>query len=164
MGLTEAKARASYDVEAAVVSYADIDRAVIDGHTTGYCKLIVNTENHRILGAHVVGEQALEIVQLVAAGMAADIWVEQLADLEISYPTYTSIVGLAARKLVDLLGVRPVSPEWRAAGGAYAALALASVRPTLPYSGSVKPPCGTSWCRCGCPVPRIAFSAAEIPS
>lgn len=120
-GLTEARARERFPVEVAVVPYADIDRAVIDGHTTGYCKLVVNTETHRVIGAHVVGEQALEIVQLVAAGMAADIWVEQLADLEISYPTYTAIVGVAARQLVHKLGVRPVSPQWRTLRRSYAA-------------------------------------------
>jgi hypothetical protein len=37
-----------------------------------------------------------------------------LAELEIAYPTYTAIVGLAARRLVQNLGVMPLSPQWRA--------------------------------------------------
>jgi hypothetical protein len=69
----------------------------------------------------VVGEQALEIVQIIAAGMAADIWIEQLAEMEISYPTYTGIVGLTARQLVNKLGVRPLSPQWHALRRPYAA-------------------------------------------
>ncbi len=116
VGLTEARARERGDCIVAVVPYADIDRAVIDDHTEGFCKLIVSVETHRILGAHVVGEQAVEIVQLIAAGMAADIWVEQLAELEIAYPTYAAIVGLAARRIVKELGVMPLSPQWRALG------------------------------------------------
>ena len=79
----------------------------------GLCKLIVSPENHRILGAHVVGEQALEIVHMAAAGMAAGMWVEQLADLQIAYPTYTAVIGLAARKITRQLGVVPLTPEWR---------------------------------------------------
>jgi pyruvate/2-oxoglutarate dehydrogenase complex dihydrolipoamide dehydrogenase (E3) component len=98
------------------VPYADLDRAVIDGHTTGSCKLIVSVETHRILGAHIVGEQALEAIQIVAAGMAADMWVEQLAELELAYPTYTAIVGLAARQLMRELGVMPLAPQWLALG------------------------------------------------
>jgi dihydrolipoamide dehydrogenase len=90
-----------------------MDRAVIDGHTEGFCKLIVLEETHRILGAHIVGEQALEVIHLVAAGMAADMWVEQLAELEIAYPTFTAIVGLAARQILHNLGVVPLSAEWR---------------------------------------------------
>lgn len=113
VGMTEAQARAVQECAVAVVPYSNIDRAVIDGHTEGFCKLIVSTDTHRILGAHVVGEQAVEIVHFVAAGMAADIWLEQLAEIEIAYPTYTAIVGLAARRLVRDLGVMPLSPEWR---------------------------------------------------
>jgi hypothetical protein len=105
----------------AVVPYADLDRAVIDERTEGVCKLIVSAETHRILGAHIVGEQALEAIQLIAAGMAADMWVEQLAELELAYPTYTAIVGLAARQLVRKLGVMPLAAEWRALGKAHAA-------------------------------------------
>jgi pyruvate/2-oxoglutarate dehydrogenase complex dihydrolipoamide dehydrogenase (E3) component len=121
VGLSEKQASDSQDCLSVVVPYADMDRAVIDDHTEGFCKLVVSQENHRLLGAHVVGEQALEITQLVAAGMTADIWVEQLADLEIAYPTYSAILGLAARHLVRELGVMPLSPQWRALGRAHAA-------------------------------------------
>jgi pyruvate/2-oxoglutarate dehydrogenase complex dihydrolipoamide dehydrogenase (E3) component len=122
VGLTEEQAR---EVEGgyvvAVVPYADLDRAVIDDRTAGFCKLIASRETHRILGAHIVGEQALEVIQLVAAGMAADMWVEQLAELELAYPTYTAIVGLAARHLVRQLGVMPLAPEWSALGAPHVA-------------------------------------------
>jgi dihydrolipoamide dehydrogenase len=113
VGLTEEQARKQGEIVAATVPYHDMDRAVIDGHPEGLFKLIVSQETHRILGAHVVGEQAVEIVHLVAAGMAADMWVEQLAELEIAYPTYTAIAGLAARQIVRDLGVTPIAPEWR---------------------------------------------------
>ena len=114
VGINESQAKAQGDYVAAIIPYTDMDRAVIDGLTEGFCKLIVSSETHRILGAHVVGEQAVEVTQMVAAGMAAGMWVEQLAELEISYPTYTAILGLAARKIVAELGVMPLSPEWRA--------------------------------------------------
>ena len=83
--------------------------------------LAVDWETHRILGASAVGEQALEIVQIAAAGMAADMWVEQLAEMELAYPTFTAIVGLAARRIVHRLGVVPLAPEWRALATPHAA-------------------------------------------
>ncbi|GAB4522786.1 MAG: mercuric reductase [Anaerolineae bacterium] len=113
VGLTEAQARENYDCLVATVPYADIDRAVIDDRREGFCKLIVDRESHRVLGAHVVGEQAVEIVQMVAAGMAGGMTVEQLADLELAYPTFTAIVGIAARQLVRELGSVKVVQEWR---------------------------------------------------
>jgi pyruvate/2-oxoglutarate dehydrogenase complex dihydrolipoamide dehydrogenase (E3) component len=107
VGLTEARARTEFGdaVAVAVIPYAHLDRAVIDGYTDGFCKLIASRETQQVLGAHVVGEQAVEIVQIVAAGMAAGMPVDQLAQMELAYPTFTAIVGLAARKLVrDLEG------------------------------------------------------------
>jgi pyruvate/2-oxoglutarate dehydrogenase complex dihydrolipoamide dehydrogenase (E3) component len=114
VGLTEAEACELGGCLVALVNFSDLDRAIIDGHPEGFCKLIIDQESHCIRGAHVVGEQALETIQLVAAGMVAGITVEQLAELEIAYPTYAAIVGLAARRLVHKLGLMPLSPQWRA--------------------------------------------------
>jgi pyruvate/2-oxoglutarate dehydrogenase complex dihydrolipoamide dehydrogenase (E3) component len=137
VGLTETQARASgVEIAVATVPYLDLDRAVIDDHTVGQCKLIVSADTHRILGAHVVGEQALEVIQLVAAGMAADMWVEHLAELELPYPTYTSIVGMAARRIAQQLGVMPLSPEWRLLGQGYLAEWERSNPPFDSISGS----------------------------
>ena len=71
-------------------------------------------ESGQLLGAHVVGEQALEIVHMVAAGMTSGMTVEQLATLEIAYPTYAAILGLAARHVVAVQGGLALDPEWRA--------------------------------------------------
>jgi pyruvate/2-oxoglutarate dehydrogenase complex dihydrolipoamide dehydrogenase (E3) component len=117
VGLTERRAREEIgdeDCAVAVVPYSDLDRGVIDGHPNGSCKLIISRSTRRILGAHIVGEQAVEVVQLVATAMGGDMRVEQLANLELAYPTFTAIVGLAARKLARELGLVPVSLRWRA--------------------------------------------------
>jgi len=111
VGLTEQQAQG--DPAVAVVPYTDMDRAVIDGHPVGFCKLIVDRDSHHLLGAHVVGEQAVEIVQIVAAGIAGGLRVEQLADLEFAYPTFSAIIGLAARQITRDLGSIPIAPEWR---------------------------------------------------
>ncbi len=114
VGMTEAQAQEDHDYVVATVPYSAMDRAIIDGRETGFCKLIVDRKTHHILGAHVVGEQALEVVQLVAGSMAGGSTVEQLADMEIAYPTFAAIVGLAARQIVRELGIVPVLPQWRA--------------------------------------------------
>ena len=116
VGLTELQAREELgdeDCAVAVVPYSDLDRGVIDGHPDGLCKLVVSRSSRRVLGAHIVGEQAVEVVQLVATAMGAGMRVEDLANLELAYPTFTAIVGLAARQLVRDLDLVPVSPRWR---------------------------------------------------
>ena len=116
VGLTEAAARAQHDVVVAEVAYADLDRAVIDGRTEGHCKLIAGRTDGALLGAHVVGEQALEIVHMVAAGMVSRMTVEQIAHMEIAYPTYTAVLGLAARRLLVEMGRYMSGAQWRALG------------------------------------------------
>lgn len=112
VGMTEEKARAQEDIAVAVVRYDETDRAIIDGRHEGLCKLIVSKTSRQVLGAHVVGEQALEVIQMVAAGMAAGMTVQQLADLELAYPTYAAIVGLAARRILRDLG-SDTPTQWR---------------------------------------------------
>lgn len=116
VGLTETQARtAEPDCLVAETPYSDLDRPVIDGLPLGFCKLIVSRNTHRLLGAHVVGEQAVEVVQLIATGMAAGLRIEQLAELELAYPTFTEIVGLTARQLVRRLNAS-LEPQWPALG------------------------------------------------
>jgi dihydrolipoamide dehydrogenase len=113
VGMTQAEARKQYDIVVSTVPYSDMDRAVIDDRCVGFCKLIVDRESHRIVGAHVVGEQAVEVVQVIAAGMAGELRVEHLAELEFSYPTFAAIVGVAARQIARDLNAVPIAKEWR---------------------------------------------------
>ena len=113
VGLTEAQARELGNPVVAVVPYADMDRAVIDGHLVGFCKLIIDRESKLIIGAHVVGEQAVEVVSMVAAGIAGKLTVDQVAEIEFAYPTFAGVVGLAARQIQRELGSVSIAPEWR---------------------------------------------------
>ena len=61
----------------------------------------------------MVGEQAVEIVNIVAAAMTCGTRIEQLAELEFAYPTFAAILGLAARQLARELSAIPLRPEWR---------------------------------------------------
>lgn len=121
VGLTEGRAREEVgrDCAVAVVPYAELDRGLIDGRPEGSCKLVVSRSSRRVLGAHIVGEQAVEVVQLAAAAMRAGMPVDQLADLELAYPTFTAVVGLAARRVVRDLD--PAPPGQRTAGRSAAA-------------------------------------------
>ena len=113
VGLTEAQARAHYDVVTAAVPYTELDRAVIDDRWVGFCKLVVDRRSGQVLGAHVVGEQAVEIVSTVSAAMAGKLHVQQLADLELAYPTFVAVIGLAARQIARKMGTISVHAEWR---------------------------------------------------
>jgi Pyridine nucleotide-disulphide oxidoreductase, dimerisation domain len=86
-------------------------RTIIDGRKTGFCKLIVDRNTARILGCHVVGERAGEIVQVAAIAIAAGMRVDELAHVPLAFPTYTGNIAYAA---ADAARQLELDVSWRA--------------------------------------------------
>jgi pyruvate/2-oxoglutarate dehydrogenase complex dihydrolipoamide dehydrogenase (E3) component len=105
VGLTEAQARKIHDIVTAVVHFDSTTRTIIDGRTTGFCKLIADRETYKILGCHVVGERAVEITQVAAIAIASGMRVDDLAQVPLSFPTYAGIVGRLAAKATHHLNL-----------------------------------------------------------
>ncbi|WP_165067295.1 dihydrolipoyl dehydrogenase family protein [Marisediminicola senii] len=100
VGLTEEQARErDPHCVVATVPYSAVDRAVIDDRETGFLKLITDRRRELILGAHAVGENAVEVIQSVTTAMAAGVDVATLANVKFAYPTYSVVIGMAARSL-----------------------------------------------------------------
>jgi dihydrolipoamide dehydrogenase len=106
VGLTEAKARATHDVEMTMIRFDSTTRTIIDGHKIGFCKLIVDRDTHRILGCHVVGERAVEITQVAGIVIAAGMPVDDLAQIPLSFPTYAGILARAAASAARKLNLK----------------------------------------------------------
>ena len=104
IGLTEATARETHDVVVVTEPFDALPRPIIDGRTTGFCKLIAEREHHTILGCHIVGERAVELAQVAAIAVASGMKVEQLALVPFSFPTYASALGRAAINAATQLG------------------------------------------------------------
>ena len=80
----------------AVVHFDSTVRTIIDGRKFGFCKLIAVRKTGRILGCHVVGERAVDIMQVAAVAMAAGMRVDELARVALSFPTYAGILSRVA--------------------------------------------------------------------
>lgn len=101
VGLSEPEARAR-DPRCVVsrIDYTELERAVIDDRERGFLLLITDRRRELILGAHAVGENAVEVIQSVTTAMAAGVDVATLASVKFAYPTYSALIGLAARRLL----------------------------------------------------------------
>ena len=108
VGVTEAKARETHDVVVSVVHFDETARTIIDGRTTGFCKLIADRPTGKILGCHVVGERAVEIAQVVAIAIAGGLSVDNMAKIPLSFPTYAGILARAAYR-----AAQQIYPEFR---------------------------------------------------
>ena len=79
VGLTETQAyKEDRDYVVGVAPFDAQPRCIIDGRTRGFCKLVVDRDTRCILGAHVVGERAVETIQMAAVAIAADITADML--------------------------------------------------------------------------------------
>ena len=112
VGLTEAQAAQQHDVVVGIARYDDLLRPVADGRPDGFCKLIADRRTHTILGAHVLGEYSAETVQTVAVCLAAGMTVEQVAELQLAFPTFTEGVCMAAQKICRVLGIGSFPQVW----------------------------------------------------
>jgi pyruvate/2-oxoglutarate dehydrogenase complex dihydrolipoamide dehydrogenase (E3) component len=112
VGLTEAEAAKGHDVVVGIARYDDLLRPVADGRPDGFCKLIADRRTHAILGAHVLGEYSAEIVQTVAACMAGAMTIEQVAELQLAFPTFTEGVSMAAQKICRTMGIGRFPQAW----------------------------------------------------
>ena len=103
VGLTESAARLSHEVVVATFPFDSFARSLIDGRPTGFCKLVADRHTRRILGCHVVGERAVEIVQVAAVAMASGMPFDELAQTSLSFPTYVGVLSRAAHLAVRQL-------------------------------------------------------------
>ena len=112
VGLTEAQAAVEHDVVVGIARYDDLLRPVADGRPDGFCKLIADRGTRAILGAHVLGEYSAETVQTVAACMAGAMTIEQVAELQLAFPTFTEGVSMAAQKICRTLSIGRFPQAW----------------------------------------------------
>ncbi|MGA8161639.1 MAG: Si-specific NAD(P)(+) transhydrogenase [Acidobacteriaceae bacterium] len=82
--------------EVGVAYYREIARGQIRGDTTGRLKLIFHRETHLVLGVHIIGEGAAELVHIGQAVMALNATVEYFIDTVFNYPTLAECYKAAA--------------------------------------------------------------------
>jgi len=82
--------------EVGVAYYREIARGQIRGDTTGRLKLIFHRETHAILGVHIIGEGASELVHIGQAVMSLGGKLEYFVDTVFNYPTLAECYKAAA--------------------------------------------------------------------
>lgn len=90
VGLTEQQAR-EQGIEATVLrsEFKDNDRALTEGETTGFTKLI--THKGRILGASILGPHAGELIHEIVLAMQAGVKISDISAAIHAYPTLSQI-------------------------------------------------------------------------
>jgi NAD(P) transhydrogenase len=82
--------------EVGISRYRELARGQIIGDTYGLLKLLVSTDDRRILGVHVLGTNATEVVHIGQAVMGHSGTIDYLVDAVFNYPTLAESYKVAA--------------------------------------------------------------------
>src|SRR6201994_778779 len=82
--------------EVGVAYYREIARGQIRGDTTGRLKIVFHRETRHLLGVHIIGEGASELLHIGQAVMALDGTLDYFIDTVFNYPTLAECYKAAA--------------------------------------------------------------------
>jgi dihydrolipoamide dehydrogenase len=103
VGMTEAQARAQgYKVRTGRFPFAGNSRATILGHHEGFIKVVSDEKYGEILGVHIIGPEAYELIAEAVAAMEAEATVEVMMQTIHAHPTLYEAVGEAFNAVYGL--------------------------------------------------------------
>lgn len=103
VGLTEAQAKAQgYKVKVGKFPFAGNSKATILGSHDGFVKVIADEEYGEILGVHIIGPQAYELVSEAVTAMESEATVESMMSTIHAHPTLYEAVGEAFQNVYGL--------------------------------------------------------------
>src|ERR1700757_2577853 len=82
--------------EVGMAYYREVARGQIRGDSTGRLKLIFHRDTRKVLGVHIIGEDATELVHIGQAVMTLDGTIEYFIDTVFNYPTLAECYKAAA--------------------------------------------------------------------
>src|SRR5204863_2644521 len=87
VGLTEAKARAAgYDVKVGKFPFSASGKARILGETDGFVKIVAEKKYDEVLGVHIIGPHATELLAEACVGMALETTAAELGRVMQAHP------------------------------------------------------------------------------
>ena len=102
VGATEVElTKNSIPYEVGVSRYRELARGAIAGDSYGMLKLLVSTDDLRILGVHIFGTNATELVHIGQAVMGCGGSGEYLVDAIFNYPTFSEAYKVAALDVMN---------------------------------------------------------------
>ena len=103
VGLTEAQARAQgHQVKVGRFPFAGNSRATILGKHEGFIKVVAEEKHGEILGVHIIGPEAFELIAEAVTAMNAEATVETMMQTIHAHPTLSEAVGEAFNAVYGL--------------------------------------------------------------
>lgn len=110
VGMSEEEAQArGININTIKISFENVDRAITDGETEGFIKILHEQGNDQILGATIVANHAGEMISEITTAMVHNIGLSKLANVIHPYPTQAE----AIKKVADAYRRTLLTPNTR---------------------------------------------------
>jgi len=97
VGLTEEQAKEKgYDVKTSVLPLDAVPRAIVNRETTGVFKLVADAETLKVLGVHIVSENAGDVIYAASLAVKFGLTIEDLTETLAPYLTMAEGLKLVA--------------------------------------------------------------------
>ncbi len=97
VGLTEAQAKdRGYEIEVGKFPFSALGKAVIEGKTTGFVKIVRDTKYDEVLGVHIVGIHATDLIAEACAALHLETTNQELIETIHAHPTLGEAMHEAA--------------------------------------------------------------------
>jgi dihydrolipoamide dehydrogenase len=97
VGLTETQAKAQgHDVRVGTFPFRALARARMAGEIEGFVKIVAEQKYDEILGVHIIGPRATELIAEAVMALRMEVTVEELVKTIHAHPTMSEAVGEAA--------------------------------------------------------------------
>jgi len=97
LGLTEAKARAAgYEVKVGKFPFSAVGKAKVINQTAGFVKIVADAKYHQILGVHIIGPRATDLIAEAGPLLKLECTVEELISTIHAHPTLAEAMHEAA--------------------------------------------------------------------
>lgn len=102
VGLTEAQAKEQgHNIRSDSVLFRTLGKAQVIGEIAGQAKIVSDTENNRILGVHMVGPHATDLIAEGTLAIQTKCTVKELAETIHAHPTLSEVMMEASFKALD---------------------------------------------------------------
>ena len=108
VGLTEEQAREKYDVQIGKFNFAANGRAIASDAAQGFVKVIADKKYGEVLGVHIIGPAAAELINEASTIIEMEITVEEMLKTIHGHPTFSEVMYEA---FADVLGLAVHSPK-----------------------------------------------------
>lgn len=100
VGYTEEDAeKIGFNVASIKYAYENLEKSIIVGFKKGYVKVVYDKDIKRVLGAHIIGKGAVDLISIFSMIIQSEIKIDSISSYIFNHPTYSEVLTEIGNKV-----------------------------------------------------------------